>query len=100
MESRLPHTPSLGVAPPAGDLAQRFLEAWQALEGPPAVRRVLVAVSGGPDSLALLHLLHDTRKSHRLDILVGHVDHGIHSDSAAVAQRVMHAASALGYPVV
>jgi len=70
------------------------------LDCPPSWRRILVAVSGGPDSLALLHLLHDTRTSHRLDILVGHVDHGIHPDSAAVAQRVVHAANALGYPVV
>jgi tRNA(Ile)-lysidine synthetase-like protein len=93
-------TPPVSWSPPPGELGRRFVQAWQALEAPSTWRRVLVAVSGGPDSLALLHLLHDTRHAHRLDILVGHADHGIHPDSAAVAQRVVHAATALGWPVV
>jgi tRNA(Ile)-lysidine synthetase-like protein len=93
-------TPPVSLSPPPGELGRRFVEAWQELEAPSAWRRILVAVSGGPDSLALLHLLHDTRHTHRLDILVGHADHGIHPESAAVAQRVVHAANALGCAVV
>lgn len=58
----------------------------------------LVAVSGGPDSLALLHLLVRHRASHQLRLVVGHVDHGIHPDSAAVAADVVAAAGALGLP--
>lgn len=58
----------------------------------------LVAVSGGPDSLALLHLLADCRASHRLHLVVGHVDHGIHPDSAAVARAVAGVAAGLGLP--
>jgi tRNA(Ile)-lysidine synthase len=58
----------------------------------------LVAVSGGPDSLALLHLLVKHRTSHQLRLVVGHVDHGIHPDSARVAADVVAAAGACGLP--
>jgi tRNA(Ile)-lysidine synthase len=50
--------------------------------------RALVAVSGGPDSAALLHLLHGTRDLHQLDLVVAHFDHGIHPESATVAAGV------------
>jgi tRNA(Ile)-lysidine synthase len=59
----------------------------------------VVAVSGGADSLALLHLLHATRSEHRLDLVVAHADHGIHPRSADVARRVGTLATALGLPV-
>lgn len=55
--------------------------------------RALVAVSGGPDSVALLDLLHRTLQWHRLDLVVAHFDHGIHPDSAAVAERVRASAA-------
>jgi tRNA(Ile)-lysidine synthase len=53
----------------------------------------LVAVSGGPDSLALLDLLAGGSAGgrHRLEVI--HVDHGIHPDSGAVAARVAAAAA-------
>ena len=82
------------------DLPARFLEAWAELDPPPSWRRLLVAVSGGGDSLALLHLLHETRAGHRLELVVAHADHGIHPDSGIVSRRVVEAASALGLPVV
>lgn len=56
----------------------------------------LIAVSGGADSLALLDLLASTRDAHGLDLAVGHVDHGIHPGSAAVAGRVRLAAIRYG----
>ena len=96
-----PHLP-LGpttAAPPTDDLPARFLCAWEALECPASWRRVLVAVSGGPDSLALLHLMHAARQHQRLDLVVAHADHGIHPDSRVVADRVIAAASNLGLPV-
>lgn len=57
---------------------------------------VVIAVSGGPDSLALLYLMRDAASS--WELIVAHVDHGIHPDSAAVAAEVRHAASELGLP--
>jgi tRNA(Ile)-lysidine synthase len=60
--------------------------------------RVLVAVSGGPDSVALLDLLCRTRDAHHLEPVVGHVDHGIHPDSGLVARQVAALAAELGVP--
>ncbi|MBA3258923.1 MAG: tRNA lysidine(34) synthetase TilS [Gemmatimonadales bacterium] len=50
--------------------------------------RALVAVSGGPDSVALLDLLLRCADRHRLEPIAAHVDHGIHPDSARVAERL------------
>jgi tRNA(Ile)-lysidine synthase len=86
---------SVGRALPA-----RFLQAWADLESPPSWRRLLVGVSGGTDSLALLHLLHEARVAHRLELVVGHADHGIHPASGAIARRVVEAANALSLSVV
>lgn len=58
----------------------------------------LVAVSGGPDSLVLLDLLVKTRDLHRQDLVVAHVDHGIHPESARVAEKVRAFASRYGLP--
>ena len=81
------------------DLPARFLESWTELGCPSSWRRLLVAVSGGTDSLALLYLLHETLAVHRLELVVAHADHGIHPESGAVARRVVEAASALRLPV-
>lgn len=68
----------------------------------------LVAVSGGADSLALLALLVRSPAAGELALQVAHVDHGIHPDSAAVAEMVRRTAGehalpfhsiALGLPV-
>ncbi|MFI5235437.1 MAG: tRNA lysidine(34) synthetase TilS, partial [Gemmatimonadales bacterium] len=58
--------------------------------------RALVAVSGGADSLALLDLLVVTQQDHGLELVVAHVDHGIHPDSGSVAERVSEVARGLG----
>ena len=100
MESRPSHLPAVSARQPSSDLPARFLAAWQELASPAEWRRLLVAVSGGSDSLALLHLLHETRDAHRLELVVAHVDHGIHPESAEVARRVMAAANELRIPVV
>ena len=38
---------------------------------------VLVAVSGGPDSVCLLHLLHQLKEELRIHLVVAHFDHGL-----------------------
>ncbi len=56
--------------------------------------RALVAVSGGPDSVALLDLMQATLDLHQLDLVVAHFDHGIHPSSARVAAGVRALADA------
>lgn len=58
----------------------------------------LIAVSGGPDSLALLDLLARSGDRHRLTLVVAHVDHGIHPDSERVAATVQALAERYGLP--
>jgi tRNA(Ile)-lysidine synthase len=60
--------------------------------------RVLVAVSGGSDSLALLDLLAEAAGDFRLELVIAHVDHGIHPASAAVGERVRELAASYGLP--
>jgi tRNA(Ile)-lysidine synthase len=60
--------------------------------------RCVIAVSGGPDSLALLDLLHLGAARHGCELIVGHVDHGMHPDSEIVAHQVESAAAARGLP--
>ena len=60
--------------------------------------RVLVAVSGGPDSMVLLRLLVQARKALGIDLAVGHVDHGLRAISKRDAAFVERQATALGLP--
>lgn len=77
-------------------LLQEFGAHLLELQLPPA--RALVAVSGGPDSVVLLHLLVATREQHRLELVVAHYDHGIHPASATVASAVRALAGRYGLP--
>jgi tRNA(Ile)-lysidine synthase len=76
------------------DLRERFRAHLGTLALPS--RRLLVAVSGGPDSVALLDLLSSGRDELALELTVAHVDHGIYADSAQVAARVRALAAAYG----
>lgn len=61
--------------------------------------RVLVAVSGGPDSVALLHLLIQLRPRLGLELGVAHYDHGLRGeDSRCDADFVADLAQRLGLP--
>jgi tRNA(Ile)-lysidine synthetase-like protein len=61
---------------------------------------VVVAVSGGPDSLCLLHVLCRVRRLFRIDPVCFHFDHGLRPGSGADAAYVRRHARRLGVPVV
>jgi len=81
-----------------GDASHRFLEqvASEGLFRDPGV--ALLAVSGGPDSIALLDLMHRTAPDLGLRLVVAHVDHGIAPDSASVAADVARWAARYDVP--
>jgi len=61
---------------------------------------VLVAVSGGADSVCLLHLLWRLREKFTLSLCVGHVNHLLRGEEAiADARHVQELAQGLGLPV-
>ncbi|MFB3738326.1 MAG: tRNA lysidine(34) synthetase TilS [Candidatus Velamenicoccus archaeovorus] len=59
---------------------------------------VLVAVSGGPDSMCLLHALVEARRLLRIRLAVFHFDHRLRRGSAEDAAYVRRAAERLGLP--
>jgi tRNA(Ile)-lysidine synthase len=61
--------------------------------------RIGVAVSGGADSLCLLHVLVELRSKYNLTLSVIHIDHGLRgAQSQADAQFVHKSAQQLGLP--
>jgi tRNA(Ile)-lysidine synthase len=63
--------------------------------------RVLVAVSGGPDSVALLHILYELREELALHLEVAHLEHGIRGQEAQVDARfVRELAEGMKLPVL
>jgi tRNA(Ile)-lysidine synthase len=62
----------------------------------PASETVLVGVSGGPDSLCLLNVLHELG----YPLIVAHLNHGLRPEAKADAQRVKQFADDLGVPFV
>jgi tRNA(Ile)-lysidine synthase len=61
-----------------------------------ANRPILAGVSGGPDSLALMHMLQQLGCS----LVIAHLDHCLRPESAAEADAVRQAAQAAGLPYV
>ena len=60
----------------------------------------VVAVSGGGDSVALLHLLHRFAARRRIDLTVAHLDHALRRGSGADSRFVVRLAASLGLPSV
>ena len=75
------------------DAAQRFAKTLFTLA--PSNTRIGLAVSGGPDSLALLLLAHEAIHG---GFEVATVDHGLRPESAAEAQSVATVCDRLGIP--
>jgi tRNA(Ile)-lysidine synthase len=79
-------------------LATFFHEAASAGAPPPveATTRLVVAVSGGADSLALLHLLTHSSLHPQKNIVAAHLDHALRPSSAAEAEQVAQWATGWG----
>ncbi|HXY73876.1 MAG TPA: tRNA lysidine(34) synthetase TilS [Dehalococcoidales bacterium] len=82
------------IIPPV-ERVENFLQANGITDGKP----LLVAVSGGPDSVCLLHILHTLSKKIGLKLYAAHLDHGLRSNSAEDAQYVLDFCHKLGIPV-
>jgi tRNA(Ile)-lysidine synthase len=66
----------------------------------PDEKQMLVAVSGGADSVALLHGLLHLRAEIGLNLTVAHFDHGLRAGSAADASWVQELAQKWGVPCI
>lgn len=61
-------------------------------------RPLLVAISGGPDSICLLHLLVEWKNDTGCDIQVVHIDHGWRKESSMEASSVRALAATFSLP--
>jgi len=85
--------------PRLSTFARNLLEEWRQLELPLSEASVVVAVSGGADSTALLLGLDELIKANklRLELIVAHLDHGLRDESRNDAKWVAQLAKQLGY---
>lgn len=79
--------------------ASALLNEWRNLRLPQSDVTVMVAVSGGADSTALLLALDELIKGDKLRVnpIVAHLNHGLRHESKADAQWVVKLARDLGY---
>ena len=61
--------------------------------------KVIAAVSGGPDSMALLTILAELSRERGFELAVAHFNHGIRREAAREASLVERRAKALGLPL-
>jgi len=88
--------PTLNISEPA----QRVLDYILANKLVSPGRKLLVAVSGGPDSVCLLYILMELHEQLGVGIHVAHLNHRLRgADSAADAAYVARLARRLGLPV-
>src|SRR4030095_10284064 len=94
--------PRRSTKPRLSAFAAELLEQWRQLDLPAAEANIVVAVSGGADSTALLLALDELIKTDklRLNLIVGHLDHGLRSESRNDALWVKELAKGIGCDVV
>jgi len=76
---------------------RQTLQAFQMLDGG---QTLLVAVSGGPDSTAMLHILVRLRDDFDLKLIVAHLNHRMRPEALEEAWFVQKMAEELGLPCV
>ena len=93
--------PHRSTKPRLSAFATELLEQWRRLDLPVSDTNIVVAVSGGADSTALLYGLDELVKTDklRLNLIVGHLDHGLRPGSRKDALWVGQMAKRLGYDV-
>jgi tRNA(Ile)-lysidine synthase len=96
------HNTRRSTKPRLSAFATNLLEQWRRLDLPAADSDIVVAVSGGADSVALLLSLDELIKKEklRLNLVVAHLDHGLRSGSRDDARWVKQLATGLGWEVV
>jgi tRNA(Ile)-lysidine synthase len=72
------------------------VEQHEMLNPPSQGTRVVVALSGGPDSLTLLHVLLALKEEYTLTLSVAHLDHGLRPESKNDVSFVKGVAKSLG----
>jgi tRNA(Ile)-lysidine synthase len=83
---------------PLAQRVERTLREERMLE--PGVR-LIVGVSGGADSVALLHLLHALAPAWRLDLIPAHLNHGLRGDESDGDETfVREITQSLGLPLL
>ncbi len=58
--------------------------------------RIVIGVSGGPDSMCLLHILIDLKKQLNFDIVVAHINHMIRPEADSETEYVMQFCKNMG----
>lgn len=75
-----------------------FLQIWLSMAKQKKLQRVLVACSGGVDSVVLLRMLASLQSSLSLQLVVGHVHHGLRETANRDARFVQELAEQLHLP--
>ncbi|MCA1570227.1 MAG: tRNA lysidine(34) synthetase TilS [Chloroflexi bacterium] len=91
--------PYAGTVPEHLDELGRRVAVGAGSLGIPNAAHLVLAVSGGPDSMALLHGAARAAANRGWRLTVAHLDHGLRPDSAADATFVSDAATVLRLPV-
>ena len=83
------------------NLEKRLIEYWRKNHLSQTGAQVIVACSGGPDSLALLDMVHRLQATLRINVMAAHFEHGIRGDaSKADAEFVQEYCVQRGIPFV
>lgn len=101
-QKKLQQGPQAPRYPSLSKFAKSLRSAWKEIDLPNNDATVVVGVSGGADSTALILALDELIKSDKLRVklVVAHLDHGLRESSAADARWVTQLAKELGHKVV